>query len=246
MCLAIGIDIGGTRIKAALVDRNGAYFETHIEPTKLTDDYELLLMQLLDIYTVLSSRSPEPVVGIGIGVAGLMNKGNSRIETSPNIKVWIGRALAYDLEQTINVSCKMENDANCMAIGEGLSGAAIDCKHYIAITLGTGIGGAVICNGNLLRGVSGGGGEIGHITIDPNGPVCGCGNSGCIESYIGTSGIRRYVEENHPGLNERSIKNLISLQMKGLLRRRRFSFGLGGPWELVFQDWLIFLILKKS
>ncbi len=212
---AIGIDLGGTRIKTALVNEDGEYRNEKSFPTKSTEDYEVLIAQLTEIVNLYRTEAKTGVQGVGIGVAGLMNENNKQILTSPNIDVLTGKFLPYDLFANSKIETYMENDANAMAIGEGVGGAAKGGKYYIAITLGTGVGGAVIHEGELLTGFEGGGGELGHIPISFDGPECGCGNYGCLEAYIGTAGIRRYVAQNYPELNETSIKRINEMAVEG-------------------------------
>jgi len=215
MKAAIGIDLGGTRIKAALVDSNGKISNEIIDPTDTAYGYSSVLSQLAEIVEMLREYVSDSLIGIGLGVAGLMDRGNRRVIVSPNVGMLSGRAISTDLEERTGIPVFMDNDANCMALGEGFCGAARGCNHYIAVTLGTGIGGAIVSDGNLIRGFAGGGGEVGHIPISSDGPVCGCGARGCLEAYVGQAGIRNYVERQYPDLNETSIKALNRMAVDG-------------------------------
>lgn len=215
MACTIGIDIGGTRIKAAIVNEDGTLVNKSIVETNSSEGYSLLLRQIANIIYSLRDEASECVTAVGTGVAGLMDSKNYRIITAPNVKVISGRALATDLAKVIDMPVVMDNDANVMAIGEGCCGAGRNSKHYIAITLGTGVGGAVISDGQLVRGFAGGGGEVGHIPISIEGPACGCGSFGCLEAYIGHAGIINYINKTFPTLKQKSIKSLNQMAIEG-------------------------------
>ncbi|MDP8239724.1 MAG: ROK family protein [Candidatus Hatepunaea meridiana] len=217
--LAIGIDIGGTRIKAALVDMEGGISDEINEPSLVNNDYSEFLNQLVNLVSTYNHSvnqklcqvlTPDttPLLGVGLAVAGLMDEHQKTVIDSPNCTAIIDKPLAGDLNKRISIRTVMDNDASAMAIGEGLCGAARGSRHYIALTLGTGIGGAVISDGRLIRGVDGGGGELGHIPIDRRGPRCGCGSRGCIEAYLGRAGIRRYINRNLPQFKGIGMKAL--------------------------------------
>ncbi|MDP8229022.1 MAG: ROK family protein, partial [Candidatus Electryoneaceae bacterium] len=194
----IGIDIGGTRIKAALVNESGRIVERMIEPSSVGGDYPTMLSHLETIVHHLSAESEYPVTAVGLSVAGLIDKSRRRVLTAPNCPALCDSPLADDLSRIIELPIAMDNDANMMALGEGTYGATKGCGHFIAMTIGTGIGGAVVSEGRIIRGINGGGGELGHIPISSGGPLCGCGAYGCLEAYIGRSGIRRYITDHIP------------------------------------------------
>lgn len=211
----IGIDIGGTRIKAGLVDTSGRIVERIIEPSSVEGDYTTMLLHLKTIVLQLSSRSKYPVMAVGLSVAGLMDVNRRRVLTAPNCPALCGNLLADDLSRMIELPIVMDNDANMMALGEGAYGAAKGCGHFIAITIGTGIGGAVVSDGTLIRGIDGGGGELGHIPISLGGPVCGCGAYGCLEAYIGRSGVHRYIADHIPRLESLELQEISELADAG-------------------------------
>jgi len=213
--LTIGIDVGGTRVKAALIDASGALMNQLNVPSAVGGDYQAVLGQLIDVADRLSREAEDnKPVGIGLGVAGLIDTERQRVLTSPNCASLNGRPLSGDISQGTGLPAVMDNDANYMALGEGFCGAARGSRHYIAITLGTGVGGAVISNGVLIRGVNGGG-ELGHIPIDRMGPRCSCGSHGCLEAYVGRSGIQRYISRHMPQHKERGLKELSKLAARG-------------------------------
>ncbi len=215
MSLTIGIDIGGTRVKAAAMDGSGNLFEKRMERSSAGQDYPKLLDQLVSIVTNIKENLTSPVTSVGLAVAGLMDKKLEVIIEAPNCPDMKNRCLARDVGQKVRLPIVMDNDANLMAIGEGASGAAQGCHHFIAITLGTGVGGAVISNSQLIRGVDGGGGELGHIPISIDGPKCGCGAVGCLEAYIGHTGIRRFIEEHTPKFKKTGLQEVNKLANEG-------------------------------
>lgn len=215
MSLTIGIDIGGTRIKAAAMDSSGNLYEKRIERSSAGQDYRTLLRQLDALIGDIRSNLDSKVTSVGLAVAGLMDKQREVIIEAPNCPDMKNRYLTSDLSQRVKLPIVMDNDANLMAIGEGAFGSAQGCAHFIAITLGTGVGGAVISDSHLIRGVDGGGGELGHIPIDIDGPECGCGAHGCLESYIGQIGIRRYIAINSPKYKETGLQELNELAIEG-------------------------------
>lgn len=219
--LNIGIDIGGTAVKAALVDENFQLSEKVNEPSRMDQDYGSFVDHLTDIVNRLKLKAGSEVRGIGIGVAGLMDKECRTVLTSPFCRILIGRHIAEDLAAATDLTVKMENDAVVMAMGEGINGAATGSEHYIVFTIGTGIGGAVVSNGRFIKGVDGGGCELGHIPIDRNGPVCGCGARGCIEAYVGTAGIRRFIRDTVPQFETMEIKDISRIAFEGDLNARK-------------------------
>lgn len=210
----IGIDLGGSRIKAAILSEAGSTVSQMIKPIASRIDYDPILKQLVEIVQGLLDQDQHRVNGIGLGVAGLLDRERHTVLTSPNIPALNGRHPAGDLESQTGLSASMDNDANLMAIGEGQLGGAKGFSHYIAITLGTGVGGAIISEGKLLRGFNGGGGEIGHILVNPDGPRCNCGANGCLEAYVGQAGIKRY-SSRYPRFEGIGLKELNQKAIEG-------------------------------
>ncbi len=211
----IGIDLGGSRIKAAILDYSGSTLQQVVEPVASQVDYEAILVQLTSIVNELRKSDRHEIAGIGLGVAGLLDKACNTIMTSPNIPALNGRCIAQDLENKTGLRVVMDNDANLMAIGEGRMGGARGFSHYIAITLGTGVGGAIISDGKLLKGFNGGGGEIGHILVNPDGPRCNCGSQGCLEAYVGQIGIKKYYSAKYPRFIGLGLKELNQKAIEG-------------------------------
>jgi len=174
---AIGIDLGGTNLRCALVSREGTIIRKIKEPTSKD-----LLNQVLRLIENLFS---DEVLGIGLGVAGLIDRKRSRVLISPNLPGVEHVDFITGIHQRFNVPVRIENDANAAAFGELMAGAGKGLSNFVLFTLGTGIGGGIICDGKLL-GVSA---EIGHMSIDADGEKCPCGNNGCLESYASARAI---------------------------------------------------------
>ncbi len=191
-----GVDIGGTNTKIGLVTSDGRCM---ISSSLRTDRYERVedfVRELAREIERLTRETPEPVrfKGIGIGAPN-GNYYQGTIENAPNLK-WKGTIpLAEMMRSYFAVPVALTNDANAAAIGEGLFGAARAFRHYLVITLGTGVGSGIVVDGELLYGHDGFAGEIGHTIYDPEGRECGCGRRGCLETYASAGGIKRTVFE---------------------------------------------------
>lgn len=171
-----GIDVGGTYIKAGIVIKPPE--EAQVQKFKsIPTKPDELIAQLIEIINELSPNAA------GIGVPGLISNGT--IHYSHNLFMEQKLNLQQTLEAELKIPVKVENDANVVALGEWKYGAGKGVHNLLLLTLGTGVGGGLILNDKLYTG-TGFAGEVGHITIDPNGPPCGCGNYGCLESYVGS------------------------------------------------------------
>lgn len=168
---AIGIDLGGTNLRAALVSREGNIIKKIKEPS--SGDV------LESLYRVVESVYTDDVAGIGIGVAGLVDRKGGAVITSPNLPAVEGVSFVEAMHTRFSVPIFIENDANVAALGEKWMGAGKEFDNFILLTLGTGIGGGIIYEGNLVN-VSA---EVGHMSINADGEKCPCGNTGCLESY---------------------------------------------------------------
>lgn len=207
-----GIDIGGTNTEIGLVEADGTCRARTTLPTGRHDTVEDFVQALHNQLTALVGTPPSyRLRGIGIGAPN-GNYYRGTIEHAPNLR-WRGVIpLAEMLRERVNVPVVLTNDANAAALGEMLYGGARGMKHFIVITLGTGLGSGIVCDGKVLYGHSGFAGEIGHTIVDPNGRACGCGRRGCLETYASASGIVRTALEL---LQESHSESLL----------RRISFG---------------------
>lgn len=192
----VGMDIGGTNTVFGIVDQEGNVICQDSIKTKaypVIDDYVNAIGEKLDVL-IESVGGKDKIQGMGVGAPnGNYYTGN--IEFAPNL-AWKGIVpLAKLFSERVGVPCKLTNDANAAAIGEMTYGAAKGMKHFIMITLGTGVGSGIVIDGKMVYGHDGFAGELGHIIAVPDGRVCGCGRKGCLEAYCSATGIVRTAKE---------------------------------------------------
>lgn len=189
----IGVDLGGTYTKIALVDK-----DMKIVSKKVLDTMDYKRDALIDgiaasIIDILCERNlkKKDISGIGMGVAGLVDNKKGIVRYLTNVPGWRNVRLKNLMERRLNIKTYVDNDVNVMALAEFYKGAGRGARNLVCITLGTGVGGGVVIDGKLYRGSASSAGEIGHIPINERGPRCNCGGAACIESYIGN----RYLIE---------------------------------------------------
>ena len=189
----IGIDIGGTNLRVGLVNGAGAVMIRRSIPVKKPGDGDWVVQTILkECRDLIQVGNPSAV---GIGVAGPLNQQTGTIFTPPNLPGLTGMALGPVVGKGLGIPAFLENDANAAAYGEWRAGSGRGTRHFLAFTLGTGVGGGIVANGELLLGADGAAGEFGHITVDPEGLPCGCGSRGCLESYASaTATAKRFAD----------------------------------------------------
>ncbi len=190
MGLTIGVDIGGTKIAAGVVDEEGNILSTHKVATPGTPE------AIVDAIAsaVEGARAGHEIVGVGIGAAGYVNRKRSTVYFAPNID-WRQEPLKAKVEARVHLPVVVENDANAAAWGEYKFGAGKGHRDVICITLGTGLGGGIIIGNKLRRGHFGVAAEFGHIRVVPDGLLCGCGSQGCWEQYASGRALVRYAKQ---------------------------------------------------
>ncbi|WP_203335404.1 ROK family glucokinase [Nocardioides limicola] len=195
--LACGVDVGGTKIAAGVVDTAGTVLaqvravSPAADPAAITDTIVGLVDQL---------RAAHDVGSVGVGAAGFIDADRATVRFAPNI-AWREEPLGAALHHRLGLSVVVENDANAAAWGEYAFGAGRGADTMLTATLGTGVGGGLILGGHLHRGSHGMAAEIGHLRLTPDGPLCGCGKRGCLETYSsGTALVRRAREDVEAGL----------------------------------------------
>lgn len=185
--LSIGVDIGGTKIAAGVVDEEGRIVASTTRSTPATDP-ELIEAGVAD--AVAELRADHAVIGVGVGAAGFVDADRRTVRFAANL-AWRQHPLADRIEALVDLPVVVENDANAAGWAEYRFGAARDAEHMLMVTVGTGLGGAVVLDGRLLRGAGGFAGEIAHMTAVLDGQWCGCGRRGCLEQYTaGTALVR--------------------------------------------------------
>lgn len=210
---AVGIDLGGTYIKSAIVDSKGKihkYFKTdtfsEVSPKKVLSQMEQCVNTLLDGFK-------KNISGIGIGAPGIVT--NGVMKYPPNFKGWKEVDLAKHFRKKYKVECIADNDANCAGLAELKFGHGSKYSNFIFLTLGTGVGGAMIINGKIYRGEQNGAGEFGMMTINYNGPECLGGNRGSVEAHLG----RVYFLSHHKNDLKKLGKNIDFKELTGLANK---------------------------
>lgn len=189
---AIGIDIGGTKLAGALVDDAGNIIRELKLPTPI-DDSDQMVFSIGSLISDLGSG--QQVIGVGVAAAGFMSADREIMYHSPNIAAWRNEPLKKRIEAQTELSVLLENDANAAGWAEYRFGAGTQSKSMLMLTIGTGVGGAVISDGVLLKGGFGIGAELGHVVITPDGRACGCGQLGCVESYCSGTALLKQARE---------------------------------------------------
>lgn len=178
--LAIGIDIGGTKIAGALVDEAGKVVR-ELKVMSPVQDSTAMILAIVDLIKELAKG--EKVVSAGVAAAGFLSADREVLYYAPNIATWRDIPLRKLIADQVDIPVLLENDANAAGWAEFQFGAAREVNSMIMLTIGTGVGGAVINAGSLMQGGFGIAGELGHVLVEPNGKKCGCGLKGCLESY---------------------------------------------------------------
>ena len=198
----IGINVSGTLARAALVNFGGELLETKV--AEITP--KQIIPQLAALVEDLTRRGP--VASIGVAIPGLVNRQTDRVIAPRDLPSAIVEDLHGELMRATGLRCELENDANAAAFGEYKAGAGVGARNMFYITIGNGIGGAIILDGKLWTGASGFAGEVGHITIDSEGLECICGNTGCLETVASAPSIVRRARERLYRDNTSSLSRL--------------------------------------
>ncbi|MFC4942446.1 ROK family protein [Pseudonocardia sp. GCM10023141] len=188
--LAIGLDIGGTKIAAAVVDTDGTVLAELVEPTPEESDAESVTAVLVDLIERL--RAVHEIATIGVGAAGIVEWPVGKMLWAPN-NAYRDWPVREQLEKVTGLPVVVDNDANVAALAEARLGEPY--PNMVMVTVGTGIGGGLIMDGRIYRGPTGMGAELGHIILNPDGPVCGCGNHGCFEAFASGTALTRMGRE---------------------------------------------------
>src|SRR5215216_6415585 len=205
--LVFAVDLGGTHLRAALVDDTGRILNQSKQETPKGDSAESVVAALVRAAQQWDSDKL-PVVAASIMVPGPVDSDKAVVLQAPNLPSLVNFALKAELEQRLGWPVFLENDANAAAVGEMWLGAARGCCDVMTITLGTGVGGGVILDGELWRGSHGSAGEIGHTTVDPfSGLKCKCGNTGCLELFASATAIVRMTRETLSLFPESRLKS---------------------------------------
>ena len=194
---SIGVDLGGTNLRIAAISTEGQLLEKITLGVKVALGRDHVIGEMCDAILRLTDqyRSSGHFVGAGIGVPGIIDMETGMMRKSANLPGWSDYPVRDEIERRLGARVFLENDANVAALGEKWLGAARDVDNMAMVTLSTGIGGAIILNGKIFYGMNGMAGEFGHVTIEPNGVPCGCGNHGCAERYASATALVRMARE---------------------------------------------------
>ena len=199
MTKRIGIDVGGTNVKIALVDGEGKIIYSNSVPTYAQMGYEYTVNNIKQAIRDLmkeTNTDAKEIEGIGFDFPGQVDYKTGVVKLAPNIPGWVNVPIAQMIEEEFNIPTRIDNDVRCAALGELKFGAGKGCENFVCITVGTGIGSGLVINGQLVRGAANAAGEIGHIKLQMNGgPICGCGDTGCLEAFASGPSIVAMAQE---------------------------------------------------
>jgi glucokinase len=242
---SIGVDLGGTNLRIAAVEKQGSLLEKITLGTRVTLGRDRVINDMCDAIQHLAAKHQDSktLEGIGIGVPGIIDMRTGMIRESPNLPGWADSPVRSEIEKRLGTRVVLDNDANVAAFGEKWLGAARNFEDMAMLTLGTGVGGGIVLDGRIWHGVVGMAGEFGHITVEPEGQLCGCGNRGCLEQYASATAVVRMAREavangdaielaasasNNPEFSAKAVYNL-AMQGDEAARRifRRVGRALG-------------------
>jgi glucokinase len=217
---SIGVDLGGTNLRAAAVDRSGKILDRVSGSTQLSAGRDAVIADIAaSIKKLRGDRPSEHLAGIGIGVPGFIIIEKGIISMSPNLYFFENFPIRDEIERLLQTPVLLENDANVAALGEKWIGAGRDVDDLVLLTLGTGVGGGIVSGGKVLHGAVGMAGELGHMTVVPGGNPCNCGNDGCLEKHASATAITAWARMLGLG-NDLSSKEVYDLAMGGNQRAR--------------------------
>jgi glucokinase len=226
---SIGVDLGGTNLRIAAVEEQGNLMEKVTLGTKTILGRDQVLNDMCEAIRHVSDKykNTANLLGVGIGVPGIIDMQTGMMRESPNLPGWADYPVRAEIEKRLGAPVILENDANVAALGEKWLGAGRHVGDIAMLTLGTGVGGGLVLEGKIWHGMSGMAGEFGHMTVEPGGQQCGCGNRGCLEQYASATAVMRMARAaiangDAPGLAkaassdiEFSAKEVYNLAIQG-------------------------------
>lgn len=192
--LSLGIDLGGTKVDIGAVDFSGKLISRRLIKTRVQDGPQAIIDDIVAAARDLEKELEAEIVSVGIGMAGQIERGTGIVQFAPNVG-WRHFPLQDKLHQQLQLPVYVLNDVRAATWGEWLYGAARGCDNFICLFVGTGIGSGIVINGQVMEGSNNCAGEVGHMTIDLDGPHCNCGNRGCFEAVAGGLAIGRRARE---------------------------------------------------
>lgn len=226
MQYVIGVDLGGTQIRAVRMDRHGHIHDSQRVATAAAAGPEIVIGQIVALVNAAIGTTPrDAIIGVGVGSPGPLNPYTGVVLQAPTLLGWFDVPLRALLTAALGLPVAINNDANVAALGEWRFGAGRGCTHFMYVTVSTGIGGGVILDGRLMLGRHGMAAEVGHMIVDPRGPQCDCGSYGCWEAHASGSALARAAvaaSQRAPG------SSLCAIDPKLLTARHVFDAARGG------------------
>jgi len=229
--LILAVDLGGTNVRVAAVDLEGRILQGISFATEASQGRDKLTGNILSkIREVLAGfpRDEFEVIGGGFGIPGAILLEKGIVAQSPNLPGWKDYDVRSRLWDGLGMPIFIENDANAFTLGEGWLGSARGVRDFCCLTLGTGVGGGIVLNGDIWHGVEGKAGEIGHMVIEVDGPLCQCGSSGCLETFASGSAIRREAIEAIERNGETDLVQRCGGQIEAVTSRMVYESAMDG------------------
>lgn len=212
---AIGIDLGATNLRGGIVDRAGRVVARDAMPLGGDKSPAAVIARISGLVQSLRRQTSGVVRAVGCGVPGIVGDQDGVVFSSPNLPEWKDVPVRDLLAKTIGLPVVVDNDANFAALGEARFGAGRGHHNMVLLTLGSGIGGGIILDGKIFHGDEGFAGEVGHIVVEPDGVLCGCGNRGCWERYAASQAFRVFAERL-PAEERRALHAASGTTLEGL------------------------------
>lgn len=236
----LGIDFGGTTIKFGVLGEDMAPAEALFDiPTPVSDGADAIVdVMVRGCRRVVteSGFAMEDIRGVGIGSPGPLSISRGILLNLPNVPGMQNFPLAAHVSEILGLPAVLENDANAAAYGEYICGAGKGCRDVIMLTLGTGVGGGIICDGSIIHGGHDMGGELGHLIVEPDGRQCSCGQKGCLEQYCSAGNIAKHAEIM---IREKKLTGLLAdiLREKGAINTRDINLARGDGDPVAAEIW---------
>ena len=211
--LILAVDIGGTQSRIALIDNEAQILKRVSVPTEAGEGHKVVIEE---IRKLVSKEEFDRIAGIGISIAGLLKADSGTLVYSPNMPGWVNVPIKRIFADEFHIPVYVSNDASLAALGEHRYGAAKGLDSFVYITVSTGIGGGMVLDGKLYLGADGYAGEVGHMTINPGGPVCSCGMRGCFEAMASGTAIARDARERIASGVTSIISDMVDRNMDSL------------------------------
>ena len=238
--LAIGVDVGGTKIGFALIDRHGHVRAASRVPTRVSEGAQAILDQIGEGIRALLSTTTQPIAGIGIGCPGYIDLASGVVRQASNLGWWEDVPLRAGIRQRLTIDCPiwLGIDANANMLGELYFGAARGYHDVLYVTIGTGLGGSAVVGGKLVVGANAYAMEIGHVQLDAAGRLCRCGMRGCPEMYVSGIGLLAGLREHLPRYPHSALAQIADLSPAHILDAARAQDELALAVVAEAQEWL--------